>query len=92
MQAAPSLSNPGLAPCAAPAPQAGLGLRFPHQQAFMTDKPSVAWLEVHAENYMGYSAATQALERIRADYPVSLHGVGLSLGSAGPLDTQHLQR
>ena len=74
------------------APDAGLGLRFPHQHHFIDGRPEVAWLEVHAENYMGYSAATQTLERIRNDYPVSLHGVGMSLGSPGRLDAKHLER
>ncbi|MDR7273213.1 uncharacterized protein (UPF0276 family) [Pelomonas saccharophila] len=69
-----------------------MGLRFQHQQAVLDDKPPVAWLEVHAENYMGHSAATQVLEALRADYPISLHGVGLSLGSVGPIDKQHLKR
>jgi hypothetical protein len=45
---------------------------------------------VHAENYMGSGPAFRALERIRRDYPVALHGVGLSLGSAGGLDERHL--
>jgi uncharacterized protein (UPF0276 family) len=71
---------------------AGVGLRFAHHQDFVNERPQIAWLEVHTENYMGGGAAIALLERIRHDYPLSLHGVGLSLGSAGGLDHQHLQR
>jgi len=52
----------------------------------------VAWLEVHTENYMGGGAPLRYLEAIRRDYPLSLHGVGLSLGSAEGLDAAHLER
>jgi uncharacterized protein (UPF0276 family) len=52
----------------------------------------VGWLEVHAENYMAGGAAVRTLERIRRDYPLSIHGVGLSLGSADGLDAAHLER
>ena len=72
--------------------RAGIGLRAPHVAAVLAGRPPVAWLEVHAENYMGGGPALRALDRIRADYPVSLHGVGLSLGTADGLDTRHLDR
>lgn len=72
--------------------RAGVGLRFAHQRQFLDERPAVAWIEVHAENYMGGSAAVSALERLRADYPVSIHGVGLSLGSADGIERSHLQR
>ncbi len=52
----------------------------------------MAWLEVHSENYMGGGAPIAHLEAIRRDYPIALHGVGLSLGSAEGLDAQHLAR
>jgi uncharacterized protein (UPF0276 family) len=71
---------------------AGVGLRFPHHAAFLCERPAAGWLEVHTENYMGGSSAIAALEQIRRDYPVALHGVGLSLGSAGELDLVHLAR
>jgi len=58
----------------------------------MATRPEVGWLEVHAENYMGQGAPLRALERIRRDYAISLHGVGLSLGSADGLDRRHLDR
>lgn len=77
----------------APLPaMAGVGLRFPHHQVFLDQRPAVGWLEVHAENYMGGGQPPQVLQRLRQDYPVSLHGVGLSLGSAEGLDLAHLQR
>ncbi len=71
---------------------AGIGLRFPHHRRFMEERPPVAWLEVHAENYLGGGTVRRCLDDIRGDYPVSLHGVGLSLGSAEGLDARHLQR
>jgi len=55
-------------------------------------RPAVGWLEVHAENYMGGGPGLAALTRLRADYPLSVHGVGLSLGSADALDERHLRR
>src|SRR3989475_1721845 len=71
---------------------AGIGLRFQHHQAVLDTRPDVAWLEAHTENYMGGGPAIRMLEAIRRDYPVSLHGVGLSLGSADGLDAVHLER
>lgn len=73
-------------------PTAGVGLRFPHHQAFVDTRPSIGWLEVHAENYMGGGTPLRYLETLRRDYPVSFHGVGLSLGSADGLDPVHLDR
>ena len=55
-------------------------------------RPAVAFLEVHPENYFGGGPALAALERLRRDYPLSLHGVGLSLGGSDALDTRHLAR
>ena len=70
----------------------GIGLRSPHVGEILATRPAVGWLEVHAENYMGGGPAVRALERLRRDYPVSIHGVGLSLGTAGGLDGAHLER
>ena len=67
-------------------------MRFPHHDAVLNEKPRVAWLEVHPENYMGGGKPAAYLDRIRRDYPLSLHGVGLSLGSADGLDATHLSR
>jgi uncharacterized protein (UPF0276 family) len=72
--------------------KAGIGLRFQHHKAVAETRPDIAWLEVHTENYMGGGRPVAYLEKIRADYPISLHGVGLSLGSAEGLDQSHLER
>jgi uncharacterized protein (UPF0276 family) len=72
--------------------RAGIGLRAPHLGAVLATRPAVAWFEVHAENYMGGGPALRVLLDIRRDYPISLHGVGLSLGSAQALDALHLGR
>ena len=74
-----------------PAP-AGIGLRFPHHDEIMASRPPVGFLEVHAENYMGGGRLVRDLETLRHDYPISLHCIGLSLGSDGPLDERHLER
>lgn len=72
---------------------AGIGLRFPHLTASEASRPTVGWFELHAENLFGLAPAVQRrLERLRADYPFSLHGVGLSLGSADGIDPGHLRR
>jgi uncharacterized protein len=72
---------------------AGIGLRAPHVAELCRSRPQIGWLEVHSENYFVEGGpARSALESIRADYPISLHGVGLSLGSADPLDAEHLAR
>jgi uncharacterized protein len=71
---------------------AGIGLRFPHHDQVLQQRPRVAWFEVHAENYFGGGAARRVLASVRRDYPLSLHGVGLSLGSAEELDAEHLRR
>lgn len=71
---------------------AGIGLRFPHHQHVLEHRPAVAWFEVHSENFFGGGVVRQTLLNVRRHYPVSLHGVGLSLGSAEGLDTQHLHR
>lgn len=71
----------------------GIGLRAPHFEALAEARPTLGFLEVHAENFFGDGGAALAwLERFRADYPVSLHGVGLSLGSDGGIDPGHLER
>jgi uncharacterized protein (UPF0276 family) len=70
----------------------GVGLRTPHYPEFINSRPDVAWLEVHSENYFGEGPGVVMLEKIRADYPISLHGVGLSLGSADVLDDHHLKQ
>ena len=72
---------------------AGIGLRTPHVPHVLDTRPPVAWFEVHSENYYADGGpALAALDRIRADYPLSLHGVGMSLGSTDPLDHGHLAK
>lgn len=71
---------------------AGIGLRFPHHQIVLDTRPDVPWFEVHTENYMGGGRAPAILDAVRHDYPLSLHGVGLSLGSADGIDEAHLER
>jgi uncharacterized protein len=73
--------------------RAGIGLRAPHCRDIIASRPDIGWVEVHSENYFGDGGQPhQFLERIRADYPLSLHGVGLGLGSAAPLDLDHLRK
>jgi len=72
--------------------KAGIGLRFAHHREVVEKRPSVAWFEVHSENYLGGGPTPAILEQVRRDYPISLHGVGLSLGSAEGLDATHLAR
>jgi len=71
---------------------AGLGLRAPHIGEVIRTRPAVGWFEVHSENYLGGGAPLSRLEAIRRHYPLSLHGVGLSLGSAEGPDPLHLRR
>lgn len=71
---------------------AGIGLRQPHHREFREQRPKIAWLEVHTENFLGGGPSLAFLEKLREDYPISLHGVGLSLGSAEGLDPNHLRR
>ena len=73
--------------------QAGIGLRTPHVNEVLAQCPDVPFFEVHSENYyLDGGPALASLARIRADYPLSLHGVGMSLGSADPLDLSHVEK
>ena len=74
-------------------PQAGVGLRAPHYRRFIEERPAVGWLEVHTETYLDQSGWDwHVLGRLRRDYAVSLHGVGLGLGSARGFSACHLDR
>ena len=74
-------------------PRAGLGLKTEHFREVLGSQPDIGFFEVHAENYMVAGGPFHHyLGLIREQYPLSLHGVGLSIGAEGPLDTQHLQR
>ncbi len=76
-----------------PALAAGIGLRQPHYRAVFERRPALGFLEVHSENFfLDGGASMHALERARAAYPISLHGVGLSLGSADRLADAHLAK
>lgn len=73
--------------------RAGLGLKPEHYNDILTGRPGVGFFEVHAENYMGAGGPPHRfLEAIAELYPLSLHGVGLSIGAAQPLDKAHLAR
>ncbi len=90
----PSAALPSAAlPSAVLPAAAGIGLRAQHVGQVEATRPRVAWLEVHSENYYADGGpALAALDRLRRDYPLSLHGVGMSLGSTDPLDRVHLAK
>ncbi|SMN11466.1 Uncharacterized protein conserved in bacteria, NMA0228-like [uncultured Candidatus Thioglobus sp.] len=69
----------------------GIGLRHQHLQQVLNEKPDINWLEVHSENFFYDNLATYQLEQIAQQYPLSLHSIGLSLGSTDALNQQHLQ-
>ncbi|WP_456023537.1 MNIO family bufferin maturase [Pseudomonas protegens] len=74
-------------------PRAGLGLKTGHFREVLGSQPDIGFFEVHAENYMVAGGPFHHfLGLIREQYPLSLHGVGLSIGAEGPLDQQHLKR
>ena len=71
----------------------GIGLRTSHYRYFLEQKIDINWLEVHSENYFGEGGFDLfVLEKLRQDYPISLHGVGLGLGSAHGISKKHLQK
>jgi uncharacterized protein (UPF0276 family) len=71
----------------------GTSFKHEHLQAILADERRDRFFEVHAENYMGAGGPPHAaLNKIRQDYPLSLHGVCMSIGGPQPLDQAHLQR
>jgi uncharacterized protein (UPF0276 family) len=73
--------------------RAGVGLKAEHYRTILESRPDIGFFEVHAENYMGAGGPPHRfLSAIREAYPLSLHGVGLSIGADRPLDRAHLQR
>ncbi|MEV4697175.1 MNIO family bufferin maturase [Pseudomonas brassicacearum] len=87
------LNTPSLATDNRLPPRAGLGLKSEHFREVLQTQPDLGFFEVHAENYMVAGGPLHHfLGRIREQYPLSLHGVGLSIGGEGPLDIAHLQR
>jgi uncharacterized protein len=71
---------------------AGVGLRLPHIAEVVATHPSVPWLEIHPENFLANPHATELLLEVSRDYPISVHTVGVSVGSVGGLDHVHLRR
>ena len=89
---AETTAAPRFSPRALPA-RAGVGLKPEHYKAILSEAPDLGWFEVHAENYMGAGGPPHRyLTAIRERYPLSIHGVGLSIGAARPLDREHLKR
>ncbi|MGU7705398.1 multinuclear nonheme iron-dependent oxidase, partial [Escherichia coli] len=73
------------------APRAGVGLKPEHYQDIITLRPDIGWFEVHAENYMEAGGPPHHFLRlIRENYPLSVHGVGMSIGADAPLDKDHI--
>lgn len=74
-------------------PQVGIGLRGAHYREMLAQRPPVDWLEVHTENYLAEGGwDMHVLATLRADYPVSLHGVGLGIASVHGFSTSHVER
>lgn len=71
---------------------AGIGLRSPHVAQIERERPPLGFVEIHAENYLAPSPALETVERLRPDFALSVHAVGLSLGSAEGIDRPHLDR
>lgn len=71
---------------------AGIGLRLPHLAEVAATRPAVGWLEVHPENFLANPHALELLVQLSAHYPLSVHTVGVSIGSADGLDREHLRR
>jgi len=71
---------------------AGVGLRLPHIAEIVATLPPAPWLEIHPENFLANPHATELLLEARRHYPISVHTVGVSIGSAGGIDRAHLRR
>jgi uncharacterized protein len=79
-------------PCCPGRARTGIGLRAQHHAQIVAQRPAIGWVEAHSENYFAHGGSQRDfLMQIRAHYPLSLHGVGLSLGSIDPLDRKHLR-
>ena len=71
----------------------GVGYKPQHYSAILNNSDPIGWLEIHAENYMGEGGRPLAQLRFLTErFPISVHGVGLSIGGEGPLDQEHLNR
>lgn len=74
-------------------PLIGIGLRHPHYKQVLEEHPPIGWFEVHSENFLTRGGnLSELIAKVSEHYPISLHGVGLSLGSAGGVSTDHLER
>jgi uncharacterized protein len=71
---------------------AGIGLRLPHIAEVVATHPAVGWLEIHPENFLANPHATELLLELSQHYPISVHTVGVSIGSANGVDRSHLRR
>ena len=93
MSHCPSLLPRWNAPANPVPANAGIGLKFEHAGEIIASVPGVGWFEVHAENYMGDGGRpVEILEAVARDYPISVHGVGLSIGGVDDLNQDHLLR
>src|SRR5262245_65731202 len=72
--------------------RAGVGLRLPHLAEVVATRPDAGWLEIHPENFLANPHAAELLLALKDDYPISVHTVGVSIGSADGLDRAHLRR
>jgi uncharacterized protein len=72
--------------------KAGVGLRLPHLAEVVATRPPAAWFEIHPENFLANPHATELLLELARDYPISVHTVGVSIGSASGIDRAHLKR
>ena len=74
------------------AERTGIGLRLPHIAEVVATRPPVGWLEIHPENFLANPHGLELLTDLARDYPISVHTVGISIGSADGIDREHLTR
>src|ERR687892_2513765 len=72
--------------------RAGIGLRLPHIAEMVATRPPAEWLEIHPENFLANPHAAELLTELARHYPISVHTVGISIGSASGIDRAHLRR
>jgi len=84
--------QPRVQPTSRPIASAGIGLRLPHLAEVVATHPATGWLEVHPENFLASPHAMELLVELSRHYPLSVHTVGISIGSADGLDRAHLER
>ncbi len=70
----------------------GIGLRLAHLAEIVATRPPAGWLEAHPENFLANPDAAELLSELSAEYPISVHTVGISAGSASGIDRLHLRR